>query len=89
MTPEEIVKTIEKELVSWRHDHFKGMRDGDHSGEYLERGSQIELANYFYDLGCRHTAVMYDDIEFERQAREARENMGNFPETSPNFPSSS
>ena len=27
MTPEEIAKTIEKELVSWRHDHFKGMRD--------------------------------------------------------------
>lgn len=41
----------EKELDRWRHDHFKGKRDGDYSGEYLVRESQLDLARHFYELG--------------------------------------
>ena len=42
---------LEKELEDWRHKHFKGKRDGDYSGEYLERESQLSIAHYFYELG--------------------------------------
>ena len=42
---------LEKELGRWRHKHFKGKRDGDYSGEYLERESQLDLARHFYELG--------------------------------------
>ena len=40
---------LEKELEKWRHDHFKGERDGDYYGEYLERESQLDLARHFYE----------------------------------------
>lgn len=33
-----------------------------------------DIARHFYELGCRHTAVMYDDIEYERQRTEEAEN---------------
>ena len=62
---------FEKELDRWRHAHFSGKRDGDYSGEYLERKSQLDIARHFYELGCRHAAAMYDDIEFERQRRQS------------------
>lgn len=42
---------LEKELNQWRHKHFNGKRDGDYSGEYLERESQLDLACHFYELG--------------------------------------
>lgn len=42
---------LEKELNEWRHEHFKGKRDGDYSGEYLERESQLSIARHFYKLG--------------------------------------
>lgn len=41
---------LEKELDAWRHNHFKGKRDGHYSGEYLERTSQLDLARYFFEL---------------------------------------
>lgn len=41
---------LEEELEKWRHDHFKGKRDGDYNGEYLERESQLDLARHFYEL---------------------------------------
>lgn len=41
---------LEKELEDWRHKHFKGKRDGDYSGEYLERESQLSIARHFYEL---------------------------------------
>ena len=31
------------------------------------------IARHFYELGCRHTAVLYDDIEKERQRRQEEE----------------
>jgi len=34
------------------------------------------IAKRFYDLGCRHVAVLYDDIEFERQRRAGNEPEG-------------
>ncbi len=42
---------LEKELDKWRYDHFKGKRDGDYSGEYLERESQLDLARHFVEFG--------------------------------------
>ena len=42
---------LEKDLDQWRHKHFKGKRDDDYSGEYLERESQLDLARHFYELG--------------------------------------
>lgn len=42
---------LEKDLGQWRHKHFKGIRDDDYSGEYLERESQLDLARHFYELG--------------------------------------
>lgn len=42
---------LEKELESWRHNHFHGRRDKEASGEYLERVSQLELVKHFFELG--------------------------------------
>ena len=42
---------LEKELDTWRHEHFHGKRDGYFNGEYLERSSQLALASYFFNLG--------------------------------------
>lgn len=42
---------LEKELDRWRHKHFKGKRDGDYDGEYLERESQLDLARHFIEFG--------------------------------------
>lgn len=42
---------LEKELDTWRHEHFRGKRDGHFSGEYLERSSQLALVTHFYELG--------------------------------------
>ena len=44
---------LEKELESWRHNHFHGRRDKDASGEYLKRGSQLDLAKHFFELGLK------------------------------------
>ena len=42
---------LEKELYTWRHNHFHGRRDKEASGEYLERVTQLGLAEYFFELG--------------------------------------
>lgn len=44
---------LEKELESWRHNHFHGRRDKEASGEYLERVSQLNLAKHFFELGLK------------------------------------
>lgn len=44
---------LEKELESWRHNHFHGRRDKEASGEYLERTSQLNLAKHFFELGLK------------------------------------
>ena len=44
---------LEKELESWRHNHFHGRRDKEASGEYLERVSQLDLAKHFFELGLK------------------------------------
>ena len=44
---------LEKELDIWRHNHFHGRRDKDASGEYLERSSQLDIANHFFELGLK------------------------------------
>ena len=45
---------LEKELNQWRHKHFKGKRDDDYNGEYLERKSQLDLARHFAEWGAAH-----------------------------------
>jgi len=42
---------LDKELDTWRHNHFHGRRDKDASGEYLERSSQLDIAKHFFELG--------------------------------------
>ena len=55
---------IKKELDKWRHHHFDGRRDGDRNGEWLERSSQLDLANYFYDLAKKE---MKEEIELREE----------------------
>lgn len=56
---------LDKKLSGWM-----GHYAYENGGEYP---SAIDIARHFYDLGCRHTAVMYDDIEHERQRAEEAE----------------
>ena len=35
----------------------------------IDRAEFEQIARHFYELGCRHAAVLYDDIEKERQRR--------------------
>ena len=44
---------LEGELNNWRHEHFRGKRDHDAAGEYLERSSQLDIAKYFFELGLK------------------------------------
>lgn len=44
---------LEKELNTWRHNHFHGRRDKEASGEYLERVTQLGLAKHFFELGLK------------------------------------
>ena len=44
-------KSLEEELNKWRHIHFDGERDGDFSGEWLKRKTQLKFAQHFYKLG--------------------------------------
>ena len=42
---------LEKEVDTWRHNHFHGRRDKNAAGEYLERSSQLDIAKHFFELG--------------------------------------
>lgn len=42
---------IQEELAKWRHKHFNGRRDRNYNGDWLMRESQLEMAEYFYQLG--------------------------------------
>ena len=44
---------LDKELDTWRHNHFHGRRDKDASGEYLERSSQLDIAKHFFEFGMQ------------------------------------
>lgn len=44
---------LEKELDTWRHNHFHGRRDIFANGEYLERVSQLDIAKHFFELGLK------------------------------------
>ena len=41
--------------------------------EMLYKETFNAIARHFYELGCRRTAVMYDDIEYERQRAEEKQ----------------
>jgi len=43
--------SLEQEYLRWFTNHFNGKRDISMSGEYLERGTQLELARYFAEYG--------------------------------------
>lgn len=51
-TPSEAKSEVDfdTELAKWRHNHFEGERDGDYSGEYLTRESQLDLIRFGYNL---------------------------------------
>lgn len=60
------VVDLEKELQSWRHNHFHGKRDREANGEYLERVSQLDIAKHFYELGLKvQENQNIDDIKRE------------------------
>lgn len=65
--PEQPVKGLEEELKRYIN-----------SDEYINTRESCLLlvARHFYELGCRHVAVLYDDIEFERQRRAEEESKG-------------
>ena len=44
---------LEKELDTWRHNHFHGRRDIFANGEYLKRVSQLDIAKLFFELGLK------------------------------------
>ena len=60
-------------------DYFKGLWPGTETAEQCNTDMHftppaiMRLANHFYELGCRHAAVLYDDMEKERQRRQENE----------------
>lgn len=52
---------LEKEITRTYHDgSVADTSDMDHN-------DYENIARHFYELGCRHVAVMYDDIEYKEQ----------------------
>ena len=47
--------------------------------------SMENIARHFYELGCTRTAVMYDDIEYNRQMAEEAEIANNLEEEIENY----
>lgn len=59
---------LEKEIKRWIHAQRNNGR------KLFGWIDMVELAaRHFYELGCTRTAVMYDDIEYERQRAEEAE----------------
>ena len=54
---------LKTHLILWRSEHFHGRRDGDYSGEYLERSSQLELAQHIYSLALEDVRKEVEKIE--------------------------
>ena len=57
---------LEKEIIRYKVP-FSDDR------EYLNETTLDAIAHHFYELGCRHAAVLYDDMEKERQRRQEEE----------------
>ena len=53
---------LEKEVNTWRHNHFHGRRDNDYCGEYLERSSQLDIAKHFFNLGIS-SQLSWQDVK--------------------------
>lgn len=64
--PEQPVEGLEEEIERYWKEEMPVVTESDLN----------DIARYFYDLGCRHTAVMYDDIEYKRQMAEEAELSG-------------
>lgn len=56
-------KDLDEELNKWRHIHFDGERDGDFSGEWLMRTTQLKFAQHFYELGQHSKIPASKDLE--------------------------
>ena len=81
--PEQPVEGLEAEVEryfnGWNIDlEYGDVIKPDYTGLSLDECK--EIARHFYDFGCRHTAVMYDDIECERQRAEEAELSGDLEE---------
>ena len=76
---EGLEEKIEKYFQGWfNDDEYGDAVTPDYIGVNVDKCK--EIARHFYDLGCRHTAVMYDDIEYERQRAEESELSGDLEE---------
>lgn len=65
------IELLEKEQEV---DLEKEIKDCIKAVHCLAIGKEIEkICRHFYELGCRHAAVLYDDIEKERRKRQEEE----------------
>lgn len=81
---EGLEEKIEKYFQGWfNDDEYGDAVTPDYIGVNVDKCK--EIARHFYDLGCRHTAVMYDDIEYERQRAEEAELSGDLEEELENY----
>lgn len=65
-------KSLEEELNKWRHIHFDGERDGDFSGEWLMRKTQLKFAQHFYELGQASVPMPEDTVIFQKGVAEGK-----------------
>lgn len=73
LSVEEPKVDLEKEIMNIL-SNVTPITSGENKGKYIISSIGVRaIARHFYDLGCRHAAAMYDDIEFERQRRQKNE----------------
>ena len=78
--PEQPVEGLEEEVKNYFQGHWPGMETVEqcNTDMHFTPPAIMRLAEHFYELGCRRTTVMYDDIEYERQRAEEAELSGGF-----------
>ena len=61
---------LDEEFAIYINRHFLNRVKYDESIDGFTTFDASDLANHFYDLGCRQTAEKYDEIEYNRQRAE-------------------
>lgn len=61
---------LDEEFAIYLNRHFLNRVMYDDSIDGFTTFDASDLANHFYDLGCRRTAEKYDEIEYNRQRKE-------------------
>ena len=81
-----ILDSLEDKIPEGLEDEYvRFVRTDHHQYQDLIGNGGIDLARHFYELGCRHAAVMYDSIEYERQRTEEAELSGDLEEELENY----